>query len=256
VQVKKSTKRKKPAEPSPRTVLITGGTSDIGRAIAERFASRGWNIICQYNSSADTAKELKKVVMSLGADCKLVKADFSSEKQVLAFKKKIEGLAIDSVINNAGSYVASRDFARLTFKDLIATFRVNTFAPLVITASIFEQMKKRGFGRIVNISSIAAKYGGSSNSMHYGCSKRALEGMTKTLAREGAKFNVLVNTVRPGVIDTAFHNKFPKNMKKRVEMIPLKSMGTPGDIADMVYHLGSDKNRFITNETITVSGGE
>ena len=102
----------------------------------------------------------------------------------------------------------------------------------------------------------AAKYGGSSYSMHYGCSKLAIEGVTKTLAKEGAEYNVFVNTVRAGVIDTEFHKKFPKDMKKRIEIIPLKKMGSPHDIADMVYYLGSDKNNYITNETITIAGGE
>jgi NAD(P)-dependent dehydrogenase (short-subunit alcohol dehydrogenase family) len=133
---------------------------------------------------------------------------------------------------------------------------VNTFAPILLTANIFMRMKEKSFGRIINISSIAAKYGGSGYSMHYGCSKLALEGLTKTLSREGAEYNVLVNTIRPGVIDTEFHKKYPKDMEKRIAMIPLKRMGTPKDVADMVYYLGSDENKFITNETIAISGGE
>ena len=92
--------------------------------------------------------------------------------------------------------------------------------------------------------------------MHYGCSKRALEGITKTLAKEGAAYNVLINTIRPGVIDTEFHKKFPKDMKSRIEMIPMKKMGTPDDAAYMIYYLGSEENRFITNEIIAVAGGE
>lgn len=111
-------------------------------------------------------------------------------------------------------------------------------------------------GRIVNISSIVAKYGGSANSLAYGCSKRALEGLTKILAREGAGYNILVNTIRPGVIDTVFHRKFPKDMDKRIAMIPVKRMGRPMDVAGMVYFLGSEKNNFITNQVVTVSGGE
>ena len=126
--------------------------------------------------------------------------------------------------------------------------------PLLIEQ--IEEMKERAFGRIVNISSIAAKYGSSSSSMHYGCSKLALEGISKTLAREGAKDNVLVNTVRPGVIDTEFHKKFPKNMEKRISMIPAQRIGKPSEVADIVYYLGSEANTFITNETITVAGGE
>jgi 3-oxoacyl-[acyl-carrier protein] reductase len=133
---------------------------------------------------------------------------------------------------------------------------VNVFAPMMITSKLFIGMKERRFGRVVNISSIGAKYGGSSYSMHYGCSKRALEGLSKTIAKEGAEYNILVNTIRPGVIDTDFHKKFPKDMRKRIEQIPLKKMGKASDVADLVFYLGSDKNNFITNEIVTISGGE
>ena len=83
-----------------------------------------------------------------------------------------------------------------------------------------------------------------------------MEGITKTLARDGARFNVLVNTVRPGVIDTPFHRKFPKDMKRRTELIPLGRMGAASEVAEMVFMLGSDQNTYITNEIITVAGGE
>ncbi|MFA5256470.1 MAG: SDR family oxidoreductase, partial [Candidatus Omnitrophota bacterium] len=128
--------------------------------------------------------------------------------------------------------------------------------PIRITSAVFAAMKKNMFGRIVNISSIAAKYGGSSRSMHYGCSKLALEGLTRTIAREGVAFNILANTVRPGVIDTDFHKKFPKDMKARISMIPMKRMGRPEEVADLIYYLGSGKNSFVTNETIAIAGGE
>ena len=222
-----------------KTVFITGATSGIGRAITLRFANKGWNIICHYYSNEVEAQELKKIIANLRSI-----ADNLKEFQ------------IDSIVNNAGTYMVSKHFSELTIDDISKTFMVNVFAPIVLTSSIFLSMKERRFGRIVNISSIAAKYGGSSYSMHYGCSKLAIEGVTKTLAKEGAEYNVFVNTVRAGVIDTEFHKKFPKDMKKRIEIVPLKKMGSPHDIADMVYYLGSDKNNYITNETITIAGGE
>lgn len=245
-------------KPSRRkTILITGATSGIGQEIALCFAKEGWNIICHYFSSEEKAKNLKRIIEKLGVSCYLFKVDLTQENQVPSFIDKLAEFNIDSLINNAGTYIASKHFSELTIADITNTFMVNTFAPMLLTANIFMRMKERRFGRIVNISSIAAKYGGSSYSMHYGCSKLALEGITKTLAKEGAQYNVLVNTVRPGLIDTEFHKKFPKkNMKTRIALIPMKKMGTPKDIADIVYYLGSDKNNFITSEIITISGGE
>lgn len=239
-----------------KNVLITGATSGIGHEIAVRFAEKGWNVICHYFSSDEKAEELKKLIEGCNVNCSLIKADFLKKADVEEMISKLSGYNIDSLINNAGTYIVSKHFSELTFDDIAGTFAVNVFAPMLLTVSIFMKMKDRHFGRIVNISSIAAKYGGSSQSMHYGSSKHALEGMAKTLAKEGAEHNVLVNTVRPGVIDTDFHKKFPKDMAKRIDMIPVKRMGIPKDVADMVYYLGSDVNTFITNEVITVAGGE
>lgn len=241
---------------SRKNVLVTGATSDIGREIAICFAKAGWNILCHYFSSEIKARDLKKRIIDLGADCYLLKADLSSKIQLTNLIHKLKRFNISALINNAGSYVVNKDFSRLTLEDIANTFMINTFAPMLLSAHMFMQMKKKRFGRIVNISSIAAKYGGSSHSLHYGCSKRALEGVTKTLAKAGARYHVLVNTIRPGVIDTDFHKKFPKDMKKRIALIPLKKMGHPQDIADMAYYLGSEKNNFITNEIITIAGGE
>lgn len=236
--------------------MITGATGDIGREVALCFARKGWNMVCHYCTSREKVTELKKMVENNGVECHLLKADFLSERQIQNFICKIKNFHIDSLINNAGSYVAKKHFSKLTVLDVERVFMVNTFAPLLLAFDVFLRMKRKRFGRIVNISSIAAKYGGSSYSVPYGCAKLALEGATKTLAREGAEYNILVNTIRLGVIDTEFHKKFPKDMKKRVAMIPLKKMGTPKDVVDIVYYLGSEENNFVTNEIITISGGE
>lgn len=240
----------------PKTVLITGITGGIGKAMAIEFAGAGWNILGHYYSQDEKAYEFKAEVERKGVRINLLQADFSKETDINRFIDCLKAYRIDSLINNAGTYVVSRHFSELSGDEFNAVFMVNVFAPMKIAAAVFEPMRKRKFGRIINISSIAAKYGGANNSLHYGAAKRALEGVTKTLAREGASDNVFVNTVRPGLIDTEFHKKFPKDMAKRVSMVPLKKMGMPEDIAGIVYYLGSDRNNFITDEIITVAGGE
>lgn len=239
-----------------KTVLVTGATGDIGRAIVLQFAREGWDIIGQYHSSPAKADALKREVKKFGVGAFFVCADFFSEKELKRFVRQLKKYTIASLVNNAGGYVRSKHFSRLTIGDLRDTFMLNTFAPIVLTAHVFNQMKKRGYGRIVNVSSIAAKYGGSAHSLHYGCSKRALEGLTKTLAREGARHNVFVNTIRPGVIDTKFHKKFSKNMNARRRLIPVQRLGTPEDVAKTVFSLASDQNDFISNDIVTVAGGE
>jgi 3-oxoacyl-[acyl-carrier protein] reductase len=238
------------------TVLVTGASSGIGSACAVRFAEGGYRVVCHYNSENKNLDELRKNLKPYGTQTIFIKADFTSHMEILRFVKEIKALKISVLINNAGTYLVKKHFIDLSLMDLDKTFSVNVYAPVLIASVVFNYMKKIKFGRIVNISSIAAKYGGSNESMHYGCSKRALEGLTQTLAREGAEFNVFANTIRPGVIDTDFHNKFPKNMSKRIAKIPVKKMGQPSDIADMAFYLASEKNNFITNQVITVSGGE
>jgi 3-oxoacyl-[acyl-carrier protein] reductase len=239
-----------------RTVLVTGGAIGIGRSVIMEYARHGWNIICHYCSSHDDAEKLQDEVEKMSCNCDLVHGDFTSESGILLFIEKIKKLNIDCLVNNAGSYVNQVHYSDLSFNDLVQTFSLNTFAPILITSSCFEQMKANNFGRIINISSIAAKYGGSSGSIHYGCAKRSLEGITRTFAREGASADILINTIRPGVIDTDFHKNVSKDMNKRLALIPLKKMGSPEDIARMVYNLGSEENKFITNEIITIAGGE
>lgn len=239
-----------------KKVFISGITSDIGKSIALRFAKEGWDIVGHYCSSTSKAEQIKKLIKKLNVNCYLVKADLSSKKDLKSLVSEIRKYNISTLINNAGTYIVSKHFSSLSIEEITDVFMVNAFSPMILSSMAFGQMKKQKFGRIVNISSIAAKYGGSSFSMHYGSSKLALEGLTKTLAREGAKDNILVNTLRPGVIDTQFHKKFPKDMKKRVAMIPVKRMGKPIEIADMAFYLGSENNSFITNEVITIAGGE
>jgi 3-oxoacyl-[acyl-carrier protein] reductase len=238
-----------------RTVLITGATGGIGSNIAKLFAEKGWNVVGQYCSSKEKANTLVGSLKKYDINLKLLQADFTQESDINAFLSKLT-MPIDSLINNSGSYYVMKHFSELNLEELNCAFMINTFVPILLTSKIFLNMKKNGFGRIVNISSIASKYGGSSHSMHYGCAKRALEGITKTLARKGAEYDVLVNTIRPGVINTAAHEKFKKDMKARISLIPMKRKGSPKDIAKMAYYLGSEENNFITNEIVTISGGE
>lgn len=239
-----------------RTVFITGASGGIGRATALKFSHEGWNIICHYHSSKKKAEELEKAIAEYNVKCTLLQADLSNKDHVMKLGEHLSKFHVDSVINNAAAYGPNKHFLKVTLDEMADVFMANAMAPMWLTAALFEKMKERRFGRIVNVSSIAAKYGGSGNSLHYGASKRALEGLTKTLAKEGAEHNVLVNTVRPGVTDTEFHKKFPKDMTRRIAMIPVKRMGTAEEVADMIVYLGSEKNTFMTGEIFAVAGGE
>lgn len=239
-----------------KTALVTGGTSGIGQAVAIEYARNGWDCILWYNSNIEGAKEVQACVRDLGVQCFLVSVDFTQAVEVESAIQDVASETIDSLVNNAGGYSSLIRFSELNYQALMSSMAVNFSAAFLLSAAVFDSMMGNGFGRIVNISSIAAKYGGSAYSMQYGCAKRALEGVTRTLSREGASKGVLVNTVRPGVIDTEFHRRLEKDMASRVEMIPMKRMGTCDEVAKVVYSLGSHDNTYITGQTVTVSGGE
>jgi 3-oxoacyl-[acyl-carrier protein] reductase len=164
---------------------------------------------------------------------------------------------MDILVNNAGAVVGPKDILDLDKESWNKTFLLNAQAPFFLAQSAFKHMKDQGGGKIINISSISAKYGGSGQTLHYGAAKSALETVTLGLAKAGATHNILVNTVRGGFIDTSMHKKLGRNnIEKRIEMIPLRRAGGPEDMARMVLFLASEAGDFITGETFTVAGGD
>lgn len=241
-----------------KKVLITGASGGIGSSMALLFAKHGAVLGLHYNSEKEVADSLVLEVEKSGAQASLFQADLlreSGETLVEAFIDHFGG--IDILINNAGAVFGFKDFLELDDKSWEKTFKLNAQAPFFMARRAFACMKKNDGGKIINISSVAAKYGGSERSLHYGAAKAALEAETIGLARAGAKYNILVNAVRGGVIDTPFHRKLgSKNIEERVQLIPLKRAGRPEDVASMALFLASEGGDFITGEIIAVAGGD
>jgi 3-oxoacyl-[acyl-carrier protein] reductase len=241
-----------------KKVLITGASGGIGASMALLFAEHGANLGLHYNSEKEMASILAGDVEKLGAQVSLFQADLvseSGEAMVDAFIDRFDG--IDILVNNAGAVFGFKDFLELDEKSWEKTFRLNAQAPFFMARRAFSHMKENDGGRIINISSVAAKYGGSERSMHYGAAKAALEAETIGMARAGAKYGILVNAIRGGFMDTPFHQKLgSKNIKERVQLIPLKRAGKPEDMARMVLFLASEAGDFITGEIFGVTGGD
>ena len=161
------------------------------------------------------------------------------------------GKKVDILINNAGTFSFSKNIEYIPEIDFDRVIKVNLKAPFILSQLAMESMKKQKWGRIINISSIGVKYGGNPGSSVYTISKAALETMTLCFARAGAPFNVLVNAVRAGVVDTKFHDLNPsKNMEKRVALIPLKRCAGPEEIAETIAFIISEKSSFTTGSVI------
>ena len=241
-----------------KKVLITGASGGIGSCMALLFAEYGASVGIHYNAGEKESSLLVEKIKKMGVDGAAFQADLTKESSksiIPSFINHFGGL--DILINNAGAVIGPKDILDMDEDSWDKTFWLNTRAPFFLAQNAFKHMKENGSGKIINISSISVKYGGSSQTLHYGAAKSALETITLGLSKAGAKHNILVNTVRGGYIDTPMHEKMGReNLKERIDMIPLKRAGKPQDMAGMVLFLASEAGDFITGETFTVAGGD
>ena len=239
-----------------KTVLITGASKGIGKGIALKFASEGYNIILNYNNSEEQAINLSKDIENMGVKCLTIKADVSKEdevKKMVDISLKTFG-SIDVLVNNAGVSLYKL-FQQTSNNEIERVFGVNTFGVINTTKAVVPSMISVKCGKIINISSIWGKVGASMETI-YSASKGAVISLTFALAKELAPSGICVNCVCPGVIETDMLNNLNDEEKNDLkEMTPLERLGLPKDIANMVYFLASDNADFVTGQVITVDGG-
>lgn len=238
-----------------QVALITGGSRGIGRSIAKVVGEAGAKVaIVARDSSrlADTAHQLRKEgleVFELTADVSDAEQASRATKEVLAKYGQI-----DILVNNAGVLQAGAitDFDAYDWDRMIA---VNLNSAFYLCRSLAPSLMERRTGRIINVSSITAETGGVSGSVQYSASKGGLLSFTKTLARDLAPYNVTVNAICPGQIETEMGTLTGDARKRVMEMIPLKRFGTPEDIAYCALFLASKAGSYITGATIDINGG-
>jgi 2-hydroxycyclohexanecarboxyl-CoA dehydrogenase len=234
-----------------RTVLVTGGGGAIGTALCERFAEEGCSVlVADRNAEAARATAGKVRGRALVFDI----TDYSAAKQALGSE------AVDILVNNAG-WDRFQNFLDTDPAEWDALIDINLRGPLNMHHLVVPQMASRGRGRVVNISSDAARVGSSGESVYAAC-KGGIVSFSKTIARELARKGVTVNVVCPGPTDTPILRGFlgegdagQKVYDALVRAIPMKRVGQPGDIPGIVAFLASDDAAFITGQVISVSGG-
>ncbi len=234
-----------------KTVLISGGSRGIGRAMVELFASRGYAVAFTYKSSEEQARELADRVgaMAIRADS-MIESDVES-----AVKAALESLGhIDCLVNNAAVSSFSL-FTDLTLDKWNETLGVSLTGAFLFTRAVVPSMIARKSGRIINISSMWG-ITGSSCEVHYSAAKAGLIGMTKALAQELGPCGITVNAVCPGVIDTDMNKALSEDdMAELAEDTPLMRIGKPSEVASAVYFLASEEAAFITGDVMNISGG-
>lgn len=239
-----------------RVALVTGGSRGIGRACCELLAQAGADVAINFNSNEQAARQAGELVAARGAKYHLCQADVSSERQVQAMVTGIEDTLgpVDLLVNNAGIFdYVSHD--QTTLDLWRRTMEVNLTGAYLVTWAVKTGMLERQFGRIVNISSIAALRA-RAMSIAYSVSKAGLVSFTKCVAEALAPQNVRVNAVAPGLIDTEILDGVKQQtLDQLVESTPLGRIGRPDDIAQVVLFLLSERSQFMTGQTLVASGG-
>lgn len=234
-----------------KTVLITGGSRGIGRAMVELFSENGYKVAFTYKNSENEAKTLAERTNAFA-----IQADSASESDVMrAVALATERLGqIDCLINNAGVSSFSL-FTDIKLDDWEKMLSINLTGAFLYTREALRGMISRKCGRIINIASVWGIVG-SSCEVAYSTTKAALIGMTKALAKEVGPSGITVNAIAPGVIDTDMNRVLTSaDMQTLKEETPLGRIGLPEDVASAALYLASDGAAFITGEVINVSGG-
>lgn len=239
-----------------KVAMITGATRGIGKQIALTLANEGYNIVLNYRTENDELFQAKNEIESKNVNCLTVQGDvtnFEDCKQMI--ERAINEFGkIDVLINNAG---ITKDMllARMKEEDFKQVIDVNLVGTFNMTKNVISYMMKARSGRIINISSVVG-IAGNAGQTNYSASKAGIIGFTKSLAKEVASRNILVNAVAPGFIETNMTDVLKQEVKDEIaKNIPLKRMGTPKDVANVVKFLASEDSSYITGQVISVDGG-
>ncbi|ALP89901.1 MULTISPECIES: 3-oxoacyl-[acyl-carrier-protein] reductase [Clostridium] len=239
-----------------KCALVTGASRGIGKAIALKLASLGANLVLNYRSSEQEALEVEKQVKDMGVDAISIKGDISKLEDVetLVSTAKEKFGAIDIMVNNAG---ITKDtlILRMKEEDFDTVIDVNLKGVFNCLKTITPVMVRQKYGKIINLSSVVG-ISGNAGQVNYSASKAGVIGMTKSLAKEVGSRGINVNAVAPGFIETdmtdVLGDKYKDEIKKN---IPLKKLGKPEDVANVVAFLASENSDYITGQVIHVDGG-
>ncbi len=239
-----------------KVALITGATRGIGKEIALELAKNGFDIAVNYRSMQDDMEDLKKEIESNNVRCEFVGADVANFEQCENMvKETIEKYGkIDVLVNNAG---ITKDglIMRMKKEDFEAVIDINLVGTFNVTRNVIPYMIKQKSGRIINVSSVVG-VAGNAGQTNYSASKAGVIGFTKSLAKEVASRNILVNAIAPGFIDTDMTKVLSDNVKEGINaQIPLKRMGTPNEVARVVKFLASEDSSYVTGQVINIDGG-
>lgn len=244
--------------PAKRTALVTGGMSGLGEAIARKLHDTGHTVLVTHSKTNGRVSGWLKNQAEQGYAFRVYEADVADFEccQTMAAKVLADGIEVDILINDAG-ITKDGSFRKMSKDSWDAVLRTNLDSMFNVTKPFIDGMVERGWGRIVNISSINGSKGqfGQTN---YAAAKAGIHGFTKSLALEVARKGVTVNTVSPGYLDTQMVAQVPKDILESqiVSQIPVGRLGQPKELAALVDFICSDEAAFMTGSNVSMNGGQ
>ena len=241
-----------------RVAIVTGGMGGIGEAICVRLAKAGHKVVTTYSPGNTKADAWLKEMKSNGHDFKALQVDVTDFEacQKVAAKIAADVGPVDILVNNAG-ITRDASFRKMGKPDWDAVLRTNLDSVFNMTKPVCDGMLDRGWGRIINISSINGQKGAFGQA-NYSAAKAGMHGFTKALALEVARKGVTVNTISPGYVATKMVLAVPKDVldSKIIPQIPVGRLGKPEEIAELVAYLCSDEAGFMTGANLAINGGQ
>lgn len=242
-----------------KVAIITGSDSGIGRAIAIQFAKEGATVVVNYAHNQQKAEEVRQIIQQNNGKALVIQADVGQYQQAMGLIHQVaeQFNRLDIMVNNAGMEIHSPfvDVTEEQFDRVVAIDLKGAF--FCAQAAAREMIQRKTPGRIVNISSVHEDLPMPQN-VPYCCAKGGLRMLTRTIALELAPYNITVNNIAPGAVDTPIDADVkadPEKMKALLQEIPLHRMGQPEEVAKLALYLASDSSAYITGSTYTIDGG-
>ena len=242
-----------------KKIIVSGSSTGIGMLTAIEYLKLGAKVIFHGNNSLNNLNN--KLSEFDNSRYKILKSDFTDVGQVEDFMKQsidfLQGL--DILVNNAGTMVGRYHLEEISTSKFEEIFNLNAKSAYFASKRALDQFKKQNYGCIVNVSTISASTGGSAGSSAYSASKSFISGITRSLASELAPYNIRVNAISPGTINTKFHEQY--SSKEKLEntrlKIPMKRLGKPEDCVGPIIFLSSNlMSGYITGQILEINGGQ